>query len=180
MEIQSHINTVYNSVCYRIGTTLIDPGDSWDGFENAKTVLLTHAHFDHIYGLNQLLRMSPHNKVYTNEQGKEMLLDARKNMSLYHGDPFVFTHPEQIVLVKDGEEINLGNKLIAKAIFTPGHHPSCITWIVGDVLFSGDSYIPGIKTVTNLPGGDKKKAIESLALIKKLASDYTVHPGHLI
>ncbi len=44
---------------YAFNGILIDPGDIWADFENTKTVLLTHAHFDHIYGLNGLLKYSP-------------------------------------------------------------------------------------------------------------------------
>lgn len=165
---------------YAFNGILIDPGDIWDGFNGVSKVLLTHAHFDHIYGLNELIRVSPEAKVYTNEIGKEMLLSARKNMSLYHETSFVFEYPDKIVLVEDGEEVDLGNDLTSKAIFTPGHNPSCITWIIDDVLFTGDSYIHGIKTVTNLPGGNKKQAEESLALIKKLAVGRTFYPGHKV
>ncbi len=44
---------------YAFNGILIDPGDIWADFENTKTVLLTHAHIDHIYGLNGLLKYSP-------------------------------------------------------------------------------------------------------------------------
>lgn len=63
-----------------------------------------------------------------------MLLDARKNMSFYNETPFTFDAPANIVLAKDSEEINLGNGIIAKAVFTPSHNPSCITWIVEDAF----------------------------------------------
>lgn len=163
---------------YRFGNTIVDVGDGWEGFNDVSTVLLTHGHFDHIYGLNDLFKISPEAKVYTNDKGKEMLLNARKNMSHYHGVPFVFEYPDSIVLVKDGDEVDLGNGLIAKAIFTPGHNPSCITWLKDDALFTGDAYISGIKTVTNLPGGNKIQAEESISLIKKLSLGRTIYPGH--
>jgi len=178
MEVRSHTNSLYNSMSYVFKDVLIDSGDVWDGFNNVSVVLLTHAHFDHIYGLNELLSISPQAKVYTNAAGKEMLLNARKNLSFYHETPFVFQYPEQIVLVGDGEEVSLGNGLKVKAIFTPGHNLSCISWIIGDAIFSGDSYISGIKTVTNLPNGNKQQAIESEHLIKELLIGKTIYPGH--
>lgn len=178
-SIFSHTNSFFNSKTYRLGDIVVDPGDVWV-FEGVKDVLLTHAHFDHIYGLNELLRISPLAKVYTNEIGKEMLLDARKNMSFYHETPYVFEYPEAIVIIKDGDEITLSKGFSAKAVFTPGHNPSCITWIIGNSMFTGDSYIPGIKTVTNLPGGNKTEAKKSESTILSISSDLTIYPGHSV
>lgn len=163
---------------YRFGVTLVDVGDIWEGFGSISHVLLTHAHFDHVYGLNELLQVSPDTKVYTNDYGKEMLLDAKKNLSCFNETPFIFSSPDQIVVVEDGETVNLNEDLSAKSIFTPGHNPSCITWIVGNAIFTGDAYIPDIKTVTNLPGGNKHQAEESLAMIKSMTEGRIVYPGH--
>ncbi len=143
-------------------------------------VFLTHGHFDHIYGINAIIRKFPEIKVYTSEYGASMICDSRRNMSHYWGHPLTYSYPKNIIVVKDGDEIDLGNNLRAKAFFTPGHNPSCITWLIGDALFTGDSYIPGIKTVTNLPGGNKIQAEESITLIKKLSTDKFIYPGHVI
>lgn len=143
-------------------------------------ILLTHAHFDHIYGLNELLKLSPNALVYTNEAGRKMLLDARKNLSFYHETPFVFEYPNRIVVVADGDEVAIGSGLIAKAVFTPGHNLSCITWVVGDAVFSGDSLIPGVKTVANLPGGNRSQAVKSEEIIRQLAIGQTIYPGHKV
>lgn len=177
LRVQNHINSLFNSVSYRLGETIVDPGDKWM-FEGVQVALLTHAHFDHIYGLNELLEDSPATKVFTNEHGRVMLMNARKNMSFYNGSPFVFEHPENIVVVSNGEEVVLGNGVVARAFFTPGHNPSCITWMVGDAVFSGDALIPGIKTVTNLPGGDMEAARQSEKVIWNLAEGKSIFPGH--
>lgn len=145
-----------------------------------KGILLTHAHFDHIYGLNDLLKQFPDALVYTNECGKEGLLNARKNMSFYHETPFVFEYPENIRIVNDGDEIELSEGLKAQVVSTPGHHPSCLSYIIDDAIFTGDSYIPGTKVVTNLPRGDKRQAQESLEKIMQLSKTLTVYPGHYI
>lgn len=180
MSINYYINSFFSSVSYRIYNLLVDPGDEWEGFKDVEAVLLTHAHFDHIYGLNRLLELNPEATVYTNEAGREMLLNAKKNLSQYHETPFVFEYADRIVVVNDDDEVGLGDDIKAKAVFTPGHSPNCITWIVGDKLFTGDSYIPGVKTVTNLPGCDKTLAKESERLINKLAEGRTIYPGHKV
>lgn len=158
----------------------IDTGDANICMTKIYWVLLTHAHFDHIYGLNKVVQLNPQVRIYTNESGREMLLNARKNLSFYHESPFVVSDPSRIVTVEDGEDVCIGDGLTAKAIFTPGHNPSCITWLIEDCLFTGDSYIPGLKTVTNLPGGNKKQAEESIALIKRLSVGRTIYPGHKV
>lgn len=173
---QKVVNSFFNSCSYIIKDCLIDSGDPID--VPIRTVLLTHAHFDHIYGLNELLRKNPEAMVFTNEAGKRMLLNSKLNLSAFHESPFVVDCPERIKTIEDGDEVTLGNGLVAKAFFTPGHSLSCITWLIGDMLFTGDSLIPGVKTVTNLPGGNKKEAIESENRIKGLSTGRLIYPGH--
>lgn len=141
-------------------------------------ILLTHGHFDHIYGLNEVLESFPHAQIYTNESGVQMLGNSRKNMSHYWGQPIVVDKGDNVILVEDSSEIQLSNDIIARAVFTPGHNPSCVTWVIGDCIFTGDSYIPGIKTVTNLPGGNRQQAEESLKLIQELSIGRSIYPGH--
>ena len=109
-----------------------------------------------------------------------MLLDDKLNMSRYNETPFVLEYPQNIVLVKDGDSISLEEEMTATSMFTPGHNNSCITWVVGDAVFTGDAYIPGVKTVTNLPGGNKELARQSETLIKSLAVGKQIFPGHKI
>ncbi len=180
MQILKKINSFFNSISYCIGCILVDVGDYWDGFKQAEYVLLTHAHFDHIYGLNKLVDSNPKIKVFTNLSGKQMLCDAKKNLSYYHESSFVFDYPPNIVVINDGEEVVLKNGLIAKAVFTPGHNPSCITWIIDDYVFSGDSYIPGVKVITNLPDGNKEFARQSIEKIRQLSFSKKLLPGHFI
>lgn len=176
-----HVNSLFNSVSYRLGGILVDPGDEWEGFENVDAVLLTHAHFDHIYGLNRLMELNPAAVVYTNQYGLKSLLDDKLNLSRYNESPFSFKYPDNVRVINDGDEIISGNGLVARAMFTPGHNGSCITWIVGERMFTGDSYIPGVKVVTNLPGGKRELAERSLERIHELeAMGVQVFPGHSV
>lgn len=47
-------------------------------------------------------------------------------------------------------------------------------------MFTGDAYIPGIKTMTTFPHSNKKKALESEIRISSLSMGMTVCPGHTI
>ena len=142
-----------------------------------KGVLLTHVHFDHIYGLPRLAEMFPSLRVYTNEYGKMALTDIRLNYSKYHNAPIVY-ESENVVTCDEGAMIELFDGVQAKVYHTPGHSPSCLTYEVGNYLFTGDAYIPGIKVVTTLKGGDKVKAAESVERILRLAEGKTVCAGH--
>lgn len=173
-----HVNTLFNSLSYRIGNILIDPGDEWDGFRYVKAVLLTHAHFDHIYGLNRVLQLNPDAKVYTNERGKIMLFNDRLNMSRFHETPFIFEFPDNIVEIS--QQFMIIEDLAVDIYETPGHNPSCLTFRIGDCIFTGDAYIPGVKTVTNLPNGNKQLSLESEKLILKLSETSEIFPGHKI
>lgn len=142
-----------------------------------KGVLLTHIHYDHIYGLPKLKEMFPSLRVYTNEYGKKALTDIRLNYSKYHNDPIVY-ESENVVTCDEGSVIELFDGVQAKVYYTPGHNPSCLTYEVGDYLFTGDAYIPGVKVVTTLKGGDKVMAAESVERILRLAEGKVVCAGH--
>lgn len=178
MKVDCYVSHKFRVCSYKIHSCLIDTADEWDGFYRTDIVLLTHAHFDHIEGLNRLFELNPNVRVFTNAHGIKMLQDAKKNLSKFNESPFVFNHVDNVHLVNDGDEVVLSDGFVARAVFTPGHNPSCISWLIGDCLFTGDSYIPGIKTVTNLPGGNKYKAEKSEKMILNLAQDLTIYPGH--
>jgi hydroxyacylglutathione hydrolase len=142
-----------------------------------KGVFLTHAHFDHAYGINKLHKNHPGCLVYTSEYGKEALSDERKNFSRYHEAPFTYQEPSVIILV-DTEEVEIFPNIRIKAYSTPGHCPSCLTYVVGDWIFTGDSYIPGVKVVSKLPKGNKIQAQQSVEKILVLAMGKIICPGH--
>ena len=187
MEIWQVVNTVFNSCSY----VLTQDGASWivDCGDvdlllpliggRLKGVMITHSHFDHIYGLNHLLSLFPGIPVLTNEYGREGLLSDKLNFSRYHETPFILDTPEVIRIVDDCECVNLFDGVDVQAIYTPGHSPCCVTWKVGEeALFTGDSFIPGLKTVTNFPHSDKRLAGESRERILSLAESCRVYPGH--
>ena len=145
-------------------------------------VLLTHVHYDHIYGLNLLLKIMPNCLVYTNDFGQKSLQDPKCNFSRYHTDidDFIFAYPDNVVVVGEGEKIELYEGVYVDVYFTPGHDESCLCYEVEENLFTGDALIPGVKTVTTFPHSSKKKAVESDLRIASLARGMNVWPGHTI
>ena len=186
MDIRWVVNTLFGSCTYAIMTGksawLVDCGDVDEILQlldvPVSGVLLTHTHFDHIYGLNRLLELFPEVPIFTNKAGKEGLLSDKLNLSRYHEDPFVLDSPENIRVVEDGQQVELFDGVNVQAVFTPGHSPSCVTWMTDDAIFSGDSYIPGVKTVTIFPHAEKHLAAQSEATIRRLAMYRRIYPGH--
>ncbi len=186
MTIHQIVNSIFNSCSYVLTqdkqSWLVDCGDVdqilplIDG--KLQGVLLTHAHFDHIYGLNNLESLFPGVPVYTVMAGLNGLMSDKLNFSRYYGEPFIFDSPDNIKLVNDGECISLFDGVEIKAVATPGHSPGCVTWLTSNAIFTGDSYIPGVKTVANLPHSDKDLALKNEALIRQMVENRSIYPGH--
>lgn len=186
MLISQVVNTVFSSCSYLLQQDgcawMVDCGDvdrlvpMLEG--RLCGVLLTHAHFDHIYGLNTLISLFPSLRVYTCQAGLEGLLSDKLNFSRYYGDPFVLAYPENVQIVQDGEAVKLFDGIEVEAVYTPGHSPDCVTWKTDEALFTGDSCIPGVKTVTNIPHSDKDLADHSEAVIRAMALKRIIYPGH--
>lgn len=175
------VNSVFNSMTYIIPIgddkecCLVDCGDVGKVIEEGwrvKSVLLTHAHFDHIYGLPLLLEKFPDVLIYTNEWGKAALADDRMNMSHYHESP-IRIDCSNVLVIGEGDIVCGFN-----VYETPGHNPSCICYLNDEIIFTGDAYIPDCKVVANLPNSDKIQVVKSLEILKSLIQGKLVCPGH--
>ena len=145
-------------------------------------VILTHAHFDHIYGLQDLMVDYPHLQVYAGKETINGLADPDINMSYLYDEDFILElKPEQCHVLEDGENFDV-LRITSKAIATPGHDMDCMTFVVGDAIFTGDSYNPASPVFCKWSRSDEAKAKENETLIKELIekNSYEVYPGHLI
>ena len=191
MEILQINNTIKNSVTYILYSenvdycVLIDCGE-WDTLKSAlqtigkrvKTVLLTHGHTDHIYGLKGLIESTPSVIIGTNECGHNELRDSKKNLSFYQDMPFKIEEYNSLVLY-DGAVLHFDGLGDVKVIATPGHTHSSLSYIVENNLFTGDAYIPGIRTYYKFPGSNKDMALNSMTMLSELEeSGYNIYCGH--
>lgn len=183
------VNSIFSSRTYIISSIsdkriwLVDIGDTDKVFSIIPDdsvivgVLFTHIHYDHIYGINKLLKRFPHCLFYTNAEGLKAFCSPRTNMSKYHNDPIEY-RGANIRVLQNRDVVRLFDDFTLDVYETPGHNPSCLTFVGESAIFTGDSYIPGIKVVTTLPGGNKQKALSSLEQILSLSLGKTIYPGH--
>lgn len=177
---------------------IVDPVDSTEFYEYIESkheaiVLLTHAHYDHICGLNRLREIIPRTTVYASKTCSDNIRDHRKNLSnianvlmAFHEhrerpsmetDPFTcapadITYEGSIHLEWNGLDIEMSE------FYGHSKDSSCIL-INGKYLFSGDTILP-IPTVTRLPGGSTKRfRTEDIPRLEALKERVElVFPGH--
>lgn len=188
MNIQRIVNTVFTSNTYVLTENscpdcwLVDIGDVDPVLEciagkKVRGILITHTHYDHIYGINKLVELFPDCMVYTSEKGELGLFSEKLNFSRYHADPLVF-QGKRLKILKDGEEVSLFPDVTVRVLATPGHDWSCLCYYTEGIIFTGDSYIPGLQVITSFPRSNKTEAGESLTRILKLAESRDIYPGH--
>ncbi|MGH6908268.1 MAG: MBL fold metallo-hydrolase, partial [Aestuariivirga sp.] len=72
-------------------------------------------------------------------------------------------------LFKDGETFMLGS-ISAYVMHTPGHTPACLTYVIGDAAFIGDTlFMPDFGTArADFPGGDARQLYRSIRRVLSL------------
>ena len=140
-------------------------------------VLLTHCHYDHISGLEELLSHYDGGSVpvYASEYEKEYFTDTSLNLSPMFGLSYVYTG--DVAPLKDGDVIKAGGTEF-KVLHTPGHTRGSVCYISSDVIFSGDTLFAGSIGRTDFKYGDISAMMSSLGRLKALKGEYTVYPGH--
>lgn len=142
---------------------------------NLKCIVNTHGHADHI-GANQAIRSRTSARLYIHPADQEMLVDARKNMSLSFGLSIISPPADSMLL--EGAVLSIGpwNLTVRE---TPGHSPGSICLIGEGRLFSGDTLFAGSIGRTDIPGGDSELLLESIRRrILPLPPETQVFPGH--
>ncbi len=191
IKIQQFKNNPIDSNCYVIykedfrNCVLIDPGcESCDDLimflkslnKEPSHILLTHEHFDHIWGVTKL-KESYDTRVVCSKICSDSIRNKKKNLSLFY-DNIGFELNSADILVEDYDVIKL-NEFEFKIYSTPGHTEGSICIALEHILFTGDTLINNEKTVTKLPGGSKDKLYRSLELITNMFDDNCmIYPGH--
>lgn len=123
-------------------------------------ILETHAHADHLSAAPYLKK-----RIGGRSAIGEHITDVQTIFKkVFNAEPEFRTDGAQFDhLFKDGEEFQIG-EMTARVMHTPGHTPACITYLVGDAAFVGDTlFMPDFGTArTDFPGGDARTLFRSI------------------
>lgn len=165
---------------------VVDPGDETERILEVlhrhnlrvKSIVITHAHPDHVGGAAQL-------KAAT---GAPVLMHA-DDLWLLENVPmqcaaFGFPAPPAVQLDQPlcaGEELRWGEDLRAQVLHTPGHTPGSLCLYLPEqrLLLAGDTLFAGSIGRTDLWGGSHETILRSIhSQLLPLADDVIVYPGH--
>lgn len=187
MNISVTVTSYFGTNCYMLenesAAVVIDPGEitpelmlfaKENNEKRQKAILLTHCHFDHIAGINELKKVF-NADVFISAADAEGLNNPNINVSRYlTGNSFSLTADKQL---NDGDVLTFGKDSIT-VLMTPGHTKGSACFIMGDVIFSGDTLFKMNIGRYDLPTANAKELLMSLKKIKNLSGDYTVYSGH--
>ena len=95
------------------------------------------------------------------------------------GSDFVADGRQFDRLFEDNEGFSVGT-LEARALHTPGHTPACMTYLIGDAAFVGDTlFMPDYGTARcDFPGGDARSLYRSIERLFALPGDTRLFMCH--
>lgn len=139
-------------------------------------VLDTHAHADHLSGFQKLKDVLGA-KIGI---GRGITKVQSSFVKLFDLPPsFPSDGSQWDVLLDEGVDIHTGS-LTVRPIHTPGHTPACMSYLIGDALFTGDTlFMPDSGTGRcDFPGGSASDLYDSIKKLYTLPPETRVFVGH--
>ncbi len=162
------------------GRTSTDSADAVIAFVEAgklsvQWILETHVHADHLSGAPYLKEeLGGQTAIGTSVTAVQNTFKGIFNLKDLDTDGSQFDR-----LFADGDTFRVG-EIDARVIATPGHTPACITYVIGNAAFVGDTlFMPDFGTArTDFPGGSAKQLYESIHRIFALPDDTRLFMCH--
>lgn len=138
-------------------------------------VLETHAHADHLSAAHHLREAT----------GAPVVIGAQITQvqaifgALFEADDVTHDGAAFDRLMQDGDTLPLGD-LTINVLHTPGHTPACVTYVIGDAAFVGDTmFMPDYGTArADFPGGSAHALYGSIRKILDLPPETRMFVGH--
>ena len=138
-------------------------------------LLETHAHADHLSAAHHLREVT----------GAPVVIGAHITQvqtifgALFEADDVTHDGAAFDRLVQEGDTLPLGNMSI-DVLYTPGHTPACVTYVIGDAAFVGDTmFMPDYGTArADFPGGSAHALYGSVRKILDLPPETRIFVGH--
>tara|TARA_B110000858_G_C17714053_1_gene432011 strand:+ start:103 stop:732 length:630 start_codon:yes stop_codon:yes gene_type:complete len=183
-------NSPITSNCYIIyhasKCIIVDPGSSsnieiYDFLKSNNLspdfIFLTHEHFDHIWGLNDLKSTYLNLKVISSIECSNAIICSKKNLSAFYTN-INFTCVKSDIIFEDSFALDwMGTHF--HFFVTEGHSKGSACIRFQNFLITGDTMIFNEKTVTKLPNGSESKLkLSFLTISEKIAFPINIFPGH--
>ena len=135
----------------------------------------THAHADHLSAAHHVRELTGARVGI----GARITEVQRVFSSMFHATDVCPNGGTFDGLFQDGETFALGG-LTVRVIHTPGHTPACVTYVIDDAAFVGDTlFMPDYGTArADFPGGDAATLYRSIRRILDLPPETRVFVGH--
>ncbi len=162
---------------------VIDPGVAspqlnaeLSGYE-LKYILLTHGHFDHIYGCASLKEQYPTAKICIHKYDAIRVNDRSLNLiGDYDGE---LPKIEIDIILEDSDVLEFADTEL-KVLLTPGHSEGSVCFVdeKNKNIFSGDTLFCLTVGRTDFVGGSYDDMMESIKKLSLFDDEYSVYPGH--
>ena len=183
-------NSPITSNCYILYNDskciIVDPGSSnnkevYDFLKLKKLtpeyIFLTHEHFDHIWGLNDLRSNYLNLKVISSIECSNSIICSKKNMSAFYKD-INFSCLKSDIVFKDSFELDYMETHF-HFFLTEGHSSGSVCILFNNNLITGDTIILNEKTITKLPNGSESKLkLSLLNTSEKITFPINIFAGH--
>ena len=128
-------------------------------------ILETHVHADHLSGAPYLRdKLGGKTAIGRDVTAVQTVFKKVFNLDDLVADGSQFDH-----LFDDGETFDFGS-MQGRVMATPGHTPACVTYVIGDSAFVGDTlFMPDFGTArTDFPGGSASQLYQSIRKVLSL------------
>ena len=138
-------------------------------------LLETHAHADHLSASHYLRERTGAPIVI----GAQIVEVQKVFAALFEADDVAPDGSQFDRLVAEGDVLSLG-ELAFRVLHTPGHTPACVSYVIGDAVFVGDTlFMPDYGTArSDFPGGSAEALYASIRKILALAPETRMFVGH--